>query len=289
MRRALVTGATGFIGGHLVGALARSGWEVHALARGRSPPAPAQVHGIDGSQQRLTDVLGKVRPDAVFHLASLFLADHSPEQVNPLVDSNVVFPAQLVEAMIRTNCRRLVNTGTAWQFDATGARAPVNLYAATKQAFDALLPYYRSAHGLSVVSLRLYDTYGPGDPRRKLIGILLDAAESGEVLDMSPGEQVVDLTHVDDVVAAFVQAGDRLLTVEPPLDEEWFVSGERQTVRDLVDAVGRALGRPLPVRFGGRPYRPREVMMPVDPAGRSVPGWRRRRSIAEALLEMCTA
>lgn len=286
MPRALVTGATGFIGGNLVAALAAAGWEVDALARDAIPPPPARAHRLDGTQEGLTAIVDAVRPDVVFHLASLFLADHKPEQVEPLVASNIVFPAQLVEAMVRTGHRRLVSTGTAWQFDAHGAQAPVNLYAATKQAFDAILPYYQSAHALSVVSLRLFDTYGPGDLRRKLIRILLDAAMADETLDMSPGEQIVDLTHVDDVVDAFVMAGDRLLAAHTPLNESWFVSGERQTIRALVDKVRNALRRPLHVNYGGRPYRPREVMTPVDPSGRTLPGWTNRRSLAEALPTM---
>ncbi|MFG6284368.1 NAD-dependent epimerase/dehydratase family protein [Sphingomonas sp. S6] len=286
MPRALVTGATGFIGGHLVDVLARAGWEVHALARTTPPPHPAQIHWLDGSQQRLQAILSDVQPDVTFHLASLFLATHTPEQAEDLATANIVFPLQLVEAMVRTGCRRLVNTGTAWQFAETGAPLPVNLYAATKQAFDAILTYYQDAEALSVVSLRLFDTYGPGDPRRKLIRILLDAARSGEVLDMSPGEQIVDLTHVDDVVAAFMTAGQRLITTPDPLAEDWFVSGERQTLRGLVTKVEQALALSLNVNFGGRPYRDREVMVPTDPSKKILPDWRPQRSLAEALPAM---
>lgn len=283
---ALITGATGFIGGHLAVALVAEGWEVHAAVRTDAAIDGVQTHALDGTQARLTEILGDVRPDIVFHLASLFLADHTPEQIEPLLASNIVFPTQLVEAMVRTGCRRLVNTGTAWQYDEEGDLAPVNLYAATKTAFEAILPYYVDAHGLSVLSLRLFDTYGPGDPRRKLIRILIEATQSGAPLDMSPGEQIVDMTHVDDVASAFVTAGQRLMEASGQINEEWFVSGERQTVRELVAIVGQALEHPLTVNFGGRPYRSREVMRLIDPAGRLLPNWQRRRSLAEALRDM---
>ncbi|KTT98270.1 hypothetical protein NS355_09565 [Sphingomonas yabuuchiae] len=285
MPTALVTGATGFIGGHLVKALSSCGWDVHATIRDNTPPA-VTAHRLDGTQACLNDILATVRPDVVFHLASLFLADHRADQVEPLAAANIVFPMQLVEAMVQADCHKLVNTGTAWQFDSQGAVAPVNLYAATKQAFEAILPYYRDARGLSTISLRLFDTYGPSDPRRKLIRILLDAATIGERLDMSPGEQIVDLTHIDDVVSAFLGAGQRLLDSNEPLDEEFFVSGERQSVKALVEIVGEALRKPISVHFGGRPYRPREVMLPVEPGQRIMPGWQRRRSLVEALPAM---
>jgi nucleoside-diphosphate-sugar epimerase len=223
----------------------------------------------------------------VFHLASLYLADHRPEQVDALVDSNVRFPAQLAEAMSAAGATRLVNTGTAWQHYRTEGYNPVNLYAATKQACIDLLQYYHDARGLSVITLKLFDTYGPGDKRRKLVQLLIDAALSGEALDMSPGEQVVDLTHIDDVVEAFLIAGDTLLRAEAPLNADHLLSGERFTIRELAVAVSQALGRNVDARFGERPYRSREVMIPVvpDPASLLLP-WRRTRDVRSTLAEL---
>lgn len=286
MPRALITGATGFIGGHLAIALTADGWEVHATIRGSTPIDSVHTHGLDGTPVRLAEILDAVQPDVVFHLASLYIANHTPELIEPLIGSNILFPTQLVEAMVRTGCLRLVNTGTAWQYNEDGVPAPANLYAATKESFEAILPFFADAYGLSVLSLRLFDTYGPGDPRRKLIRILIEAAQTGAILDMSPGEQIVDMTHVNDVASAFVVAGRLLLEADDQLNEGWFVSGERQSVRELVAIVSQALERPLAVNFGGRPYRPREVMRPIDPGGRLLPTWQRQLSLIEALPSM---
>ena len=129
----------------------------------------------------------------------------------PLVDSNVLVGTQVAEAMLRAGCRGIVNTGTSWQRDARGAYDPVCLYAATKQAFEDVLTYYVSAEGFAATTLRLYDTYGPDDPRPKLVNALAGALRSGTPLSLSPGEQLLDLVHIDDVTAAFAAAGRRLL------------------------------------------------------------------------------
>jgi nucleoside-diphosphate-sugar epimerase len=149
----------------------------------------------------------------------------------------------------------------------------VNLYAATKQACEDILAYYHDAQGLSCLTLKLYDTYGPGDQRRKLINLLLDAARTGEPLALSPGEQEVELTHLDDVTAAFARAADLLLHSEAPLLAAYLVPGTRLTVRELVAQVIQATGRPIDAEWGGRPYRPREVMVPVASADRCLPNW----------------
>jgi nucleoside-diphosphate-sugar epimerase len=290
-RSALVTGVTGFIGGKLAERLLRDGWTVHALLRESSSdeelPAGLELHRHDGTFEGLARIVRTAAPDVVFHLASLYLADHRPDEVDALIASNVLFPVQLVEAMTVAGAARLVNTGTAWQHFGTDGYNPVNLYAATKQAFMDVLLYYHDARGLSVVTLKLFDTYGPGDKRRKLVQLLIDAALSGEALDMSPGEQVVDLTHIDDVVEAFMIAGDSVLRAEVPLNADHLLSGERFTVRELALAVSQTLGRSVHARFGERPYRSREVMIPVvpDPASLLLP-WRRTRDVRSTLAEL---
>jgi nucleoside-diphosphate-sugar epimerase len=290
-RSALITGASGFIGHRLSRRLLDDGWTVHALLRGDRPKdLPGLIaHPYSGATNEVAQAVASARPDVAFHLASLYLADHQPDQLIDLVASNVLLTAQLAEALSVDGGGRLLNTGTGWQHHHGASYLPVNLYAATKQAAIDLLRYYGDARGLSVLTLKLFDTYGLGDTRRKLVQLLADAALDDEALAMSPGEQTVDMTHVDDVVDAFVVAADRLLAADTPLNEVWFVGGERMTVRELAARVAIGIGRPVQATFGGRSYRPREVMMPVDPAGASLPGWQRRRTIETFLSEVLAA
>lgn len=291
MPRALITGITGFIGGHLARRLLRNGWVVDALVRATSDIASLPVadavtlHRIcDG--QSLGSILSLAQPDVVFHLASLYLADHRADQVEELVRSNVLFPAMLAEAMISAGVTRLVNTGTAWQQFRSNTYLPVNLYAGTKQAAEDILLYYNDARSLSTVTLRLFDTYGQGDKRRKLIQILIEAVLTGETVQMSPGEQIIDLTHVDDIVDGFLLAADRMLAAPEPLRETYLLSGERYSIRGLAHLVGRVLGQMPNAQFGGRPYRVREVMHPVDVAPVNIlPGWRPHKTLIDYIAE----
>jgi nucleoside-diphosphate-sugar epimerase len=205
-RRILVTGATGFVGTHLTRRFADDGWDVSALVRPQSDvdrlDPRVTAYAPYGDTATLVSAIVDARPDVVIHLASLFIAEHAPDQVGPLVESNVLFGAQLLEAMDAAGVDALVNTGTSWQYFDGVDYDPVCLYAATKQAFEDIALFYVSARGLRMQTLRLYDTYGPDDPRPKLFHALRAAAETGVTLRMSPGEQIVDMLHVDDVVAA---------------------------------------------------------------------------------------
>lgn len=288
MSTALVTGASGFIGGHLVRRLLADGWQVHVVLRPDSvPPADGagalHVHRHDGSTEDLIRILRAVAPDTVFHLASLFLAQHTPADVEPLVRANVLFSTQLAEAMAQAGVRHLVNTGTSWQHYEDRPYSPVCLYAALKQAFDAVLRFYAEALDMRVITLKLFDTYGPGDLRPKLLHLFKRIGASGETLAMSPGQQRVDLVHIDDVIDAFVLAAGRLASGAVAGIEEYAVSsGAPLPLRELARVYEQASGQALNIDWGGRPYRPREVMEPWH-SYRLLPGWHPRVGLADGI------
>jgi nucleoside-diphosphate-sugar epimerase len=292
-KRALVTGGSGFVGSRLVRRLLSDGWLVHAVVRpGRVVDAPSGAEGRlfthvhDGTTESLEALLAEARPDVVFHLASLFLAQHEAADVAPLVLSNVLFGTQLAEAMARTGACRLVNAGTSWQHFGNADYDPVCLYAATKQAFEDILAHYVSSCGLRVVTLKLFDTYGPEDPRPKLFTLLGKVAASQQPLAMSPGDQMIDLVYIDDVVDAFLAAAGRLEGGSVANHERYAVSSGRPIrLRDLVALYGRVAGVPMPIEWGKRPYRPREVMTTWD-RGNPPPGWAPKVGLEDGIARM---
>jgi nucleoside-diphosphate-sugar epimerase len=234
----------------------------------------------------MREIVRQAKPDVVFHLASHFVSDHQTYEVQRLIESNVLFGTQLVEAMTLEGQCNLVNTGTSWQHYGGKDYCPANLYAATKQAFEDILEFYVEVRELRVISLKMFDTYGPGDSRNKLVNALLAAAKTGEKLLMSPGEQSIDLVHVDDVVQAFIRSAELLRSGSCIGHQRFGVSsGAPITVRTLVSECQRVLGIAIPVRWSGRPYRRREVMKPWSPQS-VLPGWRPRISLAEGLATL---
>lgn len=291
--RALVTGAGGYVGRHLTRRLLAEGWKVEIVVRsGSTRPLPpdwanaVRIHRDDGAVATLTAALDAAKPDVVFHLASLFIAEHQPDQVAPLVESNVGFGSRLLEAMAATGATRLVNTGTAWQhFDGDGYN-PSSLYAATKEAFEAILRFYTEARGVKAITLKLFDTYGPDDERPKLIPALLKAARAGTSLSMTPGENRIDFVHIDDVASAFVMAAHRLLEGKVAGSETYAVRSNRAvSLRELVALVEQATGKTLATQWGGRPYRAREIMAPWA-GGELLPGWQATIPLEQGLADL---
>lgn len=294
-RVALVTGATGFIGSHIARRLVRDGWQVHILTRAGSRLLNAlefsqiinQVH--DGSTEGMVRCVAQSNPDVVFHLASHVQSSHTVKDVDPLIASNILFGNQLLEAMRVNEIKKIINTGTFWQNYNKEAYNPVCLYAATKQAFEAILEYYVQACGIKAITLKLFDSYGHDDPRPKLFHLLSKSAISGEPLDMSPGGQLIDIVHIDDVTEAYVIAAERLLDGEVSMHEYYEVSsGHQMPLKELVDKYAEFSGQNIQVNWGAKLYREREVMVPLN-MGIALPGWRAKVDLQSGLRPIMNA
>ena len=282
--KVLITGITGFIGEHLALRLLQEQWEVQAIVRpsSRLDDLPVilqqKVHFyVHDTKHDLVNILREARPDLVIHLASVFLSKHKYEDIDAMLESNVIFGTKLLDAMVQQKVYRFINTGTAWQHYENQPYSPVNLYAASKQAFEMLLQYYQETAPLRSITLKLFDTYGDGDKRKKLLALLAELAKTGKTLAMSPGEQKIDLVHVDDVVEAFWLAANYLLEGRNEYCGTYAVtSGTAISLKELVARYEKLIGKPLSIEWGGRPYREREVMEPWT-QGNVLPGWDRKR------------
>ena len=288
-RSVFLTGATGFIGRNLAAALVPQ--QVHVLSRsGSNVGSLAGIDGIhfhnyDGTTESLIRALDCAKPEIVYHLAAHFVAEHKTADIEPLISSNILLGAQLLEAMSMTGVHRLINTGTSWQHYQNQEHRSVCLYAATKQAFEGLIDFYTDARGLIAITLQLFDTYGPSDPRPKLFNLLLNA-DISKPLQFSEGKQLLDLVYIDDVIRAFVIAEERVIQQTSPSHDRFAVSsGAPRPLREIVETFLAITRSGLRIEWGKRPYRAREVMQPWTPYT-SVPGWSPRVEMQEGFTSL---
>jgi CDP-paratose synthetase len=273
----LVTGGTGFIGVNLIRKLQNNNHEVFLLVRpnsNRSNIAIKHIFEFQDNLYQLTNYLVENNIDGIIHLASLYLAQHTPEDIKELVLSNIYLGTALLEASKYSKVKWFINTGTFWQNYISDSKeyCPVNLYAASKQAFIDLSKFYTETSNIQFVTLKLCDTFGPKDSRPKILNLFKRISESQEILAMSSGEQLLDILYIDDVVAGFICLVNNIKE-GILLDSEYVLCAKkRYTLKELADVYSRVSGKKLNIEWGGRPYRDREVMQPWN-NGILLPGW----------------
>lgn len=291
MKRVLITGITGYIGSNLARHLL-SEFEIYGLVREPvnleyiEDIAP-QIHFLfyDGGYPSMAAALEESRPDLVYHLAAYYNGSRGAEQTPKLISSNVTLGAYLLEAMSACGSPALVFATTYMTHYRGEIYCPVNLYAATKQAFSDLLAYYTDSGLLRAATLVISDTYGPGDHRPKVLNIVKKAARTGERMLFSPGNIPYDVVYIDDVVSAFRLTGERLLQEEFQNDVFQIIPESPLSLRETVEMMLKVNHLTLNAGWGERPAADREMseLVRLYP---TPPGWKPRISLAEGLKNL---
>ena len=298
--KVVLTGITGFIGSNLAEKLIAEKNEVHAIVRATSKVSElseslqknVKFHVYD-ENHTIMDLMTKLsqnsKPDVVYHLASLYLPNHKYEDIKELIESNVNFGTKILDAMKENGITNFVNTGTFAQHYEDRNYSPVNLYSATKQCFEDILKLYVEMHDIKSISLHLFDTYGPNDKRPKIFNLFKKIGDSGETLKMSPGEQLINIVYIDDIVDAFILAGKYLAEGRYDLCGTYGVSsGNPIRLRDLAKIFENVSGKKLSIEWGGRPYRDREIMIPWT-SYKLLPNWKPKVSLEEGIKKFMSA
>jgi nucleoside-diphosphate-sugar epimerase len=262
-RRVLVTGATGFIGSHLVFSLMEKGYAVGILVR-----ASSNLQKFKSIQNSITvleaDTYAVINsgiksfiPDVVLHAAAM-VNQQAPEQIVDLINANITLGTHVLEAMKENGVLNFINIGTRWQHIGNKRYCPANLYAATKEAFKDILIYYEKK-GIRHKTIELCDTFGAGDTRKKILDLLIAACQKHEPVDLSPGEQTLDLSYVDDI-CRFILTG---IQSEKFFDYKTVsLSSTVIKLRDLGEMIEKEFKARELFNWGGKSYRENEVMEP---------------------------
>ena len=287
----LLTGITGFLGRHLAKRLIKNGHRVYAIIRKPGVKNKLKLDRIGcfvdtGSDEKLLKFFQEHRFNGVIHLASRFIIEHKMEDIRDLVNSNILFAARILESSVKSHVSWFINTGTCWQHYQNKKYSPVNLYAASKQAFEVIAQYYIETFDINFVTLKLNDTYGPQDTRPKIFNIWNNISNTDELLLMSPGEQLIDLTYIDDVVDAYIMTVALLKKDTSRLfrgKEFAVLSGNPLPLKELAKVFSKITGKKLNIKWGGKSYRKREVMVPWNKAEK-VPGWKPKVALEEGIF-----
>lgn len=279
----LVTGGSGFIGSYLARHLLNQGYEVHLLLRkGAILKYFAQdlVNAVRWDILDVTDIIHAVRAsycNTIFHCAANMENEEDEFSVQRLIEGNFSFGVHLVHAAANVGCKYFINTGTYWQYDQTSLTHPNTLYAALKQSFQTVLSYYCSQSMLLAANLVLHNVYGDHDERKKILNLFLYAACCKQILNLSPGKQILNFVHITDVLKAYELVWNNLK--RPKLNEvsTYHVHHEQYNLIEIAKLF-EDFGMKIHCNWSILPYPKNQIMIPY--CGPIVPGWQPEEKLA---------
>lgn len=289
----LVTGATGFIGPHLVRRLVTASARVTCLilneAKQRTLPTDVTARIADlRDAGAVAAIVRDVRPALVFHLAAVGVTDFGVDPV-AAVQVNLAGTLNLLTALKGSGYRRFLFVGTGHEygdnpspFHERQSPAPANVYAASKSAAWLFCQMYHRTQGWPVVGVRPFGAYGSGQRPPAFLPALIQAALLGQDFPMTGGEQTRDLVYVEDVVEGMIRAA-----TAAGVEGQTFnlSSGHGVSLAELARRVVALMGDPIRLGLGALPYRPGQIwrMVGDNTRAREMLGWQPTVSLDEGL------
>ena len=284
----LLTGATGFLGSHVLPALISQGNRVFVLVRSGSDVSriascvdTAVLIEIDSAP--LQRIMADNSIDTVVHLACD--QGRGTDDIDALLAVNVTLGIRLLQAARRCGVQHFLNADTLLD-------AGVNAYALSKKQFAAWLPHFSDAMAIS--NLRLGNIYGPREPASGFLSWLLkEFARGAERVELTRGEQLRDFVHAADVSSAVLAVLEH--SSEPGLSQYDVGSGDLLSVQAFVEAAQAAYQKEVgemlsQLAFGALEYRPGEVMKPqFDTDALFALGWRPSLTLQDGLTDTVRA
>lgn len=289
-----MTGATGFVGSHLVKRFVERGNKVAILMRGASDPwrireVLPRVEAIFGDLSSIDSVghaIQRFAPDAIVHLA-WSAANTQRYTDNPAqVFCNVPGSLDLVHLATILECK-FVGMGTVLESGRYKVPhpedidpRPKSLYGASKHAVHILADHLCRVAGVDFAWVRLFWAYGPGDDPARMIPYLIRTLLRGEKPSLTRGEQRWDYLYIDDAVEGLI----RIIDSSTEFGAFNLGSGLSPTIARVAETIRDIIDLSLPLGLGDIPYSPNQIMhLQADVSRLRSLGWEPKISLVEGL------
>jgi nucleoside-diphosphate-sugar epimerase len=278
-----ILGALGFLGRNLAHSLAMQGHEVTGFVLNTPTVQPAGYLCVPLTSLSRRNISSSDRYDVVINLAA-----RRSTKSNPLTDSKVQeFTLDIPKDFIlraSDSGTLILNASTYIQnFEGQDGKT-VDSYGAAKQQLSQFLAQESETHGFRTLDLYLFTIYGQGDRQTHLVPSLISAARKGEGISLSPGNQLMNLIYIDDVVRNF---STMLGTKDDFSYRRHFMWSENYiSVRHLVETLEKIAGVKIDCLWGERPYMGHEMFEPWYIPMTQTPGFQARVTLEEGLREL---
>ena len=249
-KRVLITGASGFVGSHLLAHLSELGARVTGISRRPSPLKNIVVADVQEKSQ-LLKIFEKVQPDVCFHLASDALVEKGQKSPYETFRNNIVGSLNILDIARTTNVRRIVIASTVHVYgdaprpyhEHEPAR-PSRPYETSKTCVDLIAQSYADTYRLPVLIARFANIYGPGDANEtRIIPKTITSLLRGEKPTLWGGSATRDYLYIDDAIRAYDLLGslsDKKMQRNRVYN---FATGKLVTARQLIGMIIRIMGR----------------------------------------------
>ena len=206
--------------------------------------------------EKIIREIRKIQPNIIINCAANQNLNNSKKNLIDLINSNLYSNVMFLNEAIRNKkFMGYITFGTKWELGDTKLSKPLNFYAATKQANDSFFKYF-SNKKISIISLKIFDTYGPNDKRKKFLNDLLKSYKNNKPLKITQGKQFLDYVHVNDICFLVNKIINDIKSKKLKGYNSFTVSSTKPIrLINLVKKLNKILNKNLKIAVGKKKYR----------------------------------
>ena len=255
-KKILITGATGFLGSHLLPTLIKKGYDIIILKRSFSntwciQDVLHQIRSYDIDKIDIKKVFDENEIGGIIHLATDYGRKNDNDIIR-MIETNIELPTKLLDLGIKYGVNYFINTHTS-------ADNKYNLYSATKSAFTEIARYFIANYQVKFINMRLEYMYGEKDDYTKFAPFVIKSILEGKEISATKGEQRRDFIYVHDVVDAYLKVLDNLGNLNDNFIEYEIGTGKSVTLRDFVSKIEEEINKKANIKWGAIPYKKNEI------------------------------
>lgn len=282
----LLTGATGFLGSHLLKVLIKNRFKPIILKRSfsdtwRIKDLLGNLVFYDIDKSDLNEIFRNNKIDIVIHTATLY--GRKKERISDIADTNLMLPLRLLELSIEFGGMAFINTDTFFRTD-TSLPDNLNYYVLSKKQFLEYAKGICEENNFRFVNFQLAHVYGPEDNPGKFIPYVIKKMLKSEKIDLTKGEQKRDFIYVEDVANAYLCVMNNLGMIKEKYSAFEIGSGVSASIKEIVLLIKSLCESDSELEFGALPYRENEIMdVKTDISCLRKVGWNVSHNLEEGL------
>lgn len=257
-KKILITGATGFLGSHLLPALIEKGYNIVILKRSfsniwRIQNVLSQIKSYDIDKVSIKKIFDENKIGGIIHLATDY-GRKNDNNIIQMIRANIELPAHLLDLGIKNKIIFFINTHTFWN-------SKYSLYSAMKNSFIEIAKYFSANFNVKFINMKIEHMYGEKDEYSKFIPFVIKNILEDKKIKVTKGEQKRDFIYVNDVADAYLKVLNNLGNLNNNFIEFEIGTGESISLRDLLSKIEEVINKKANknIKWGAIPYKKNEI------------------------------
>ena len=234
---------------------------------------------------KVSDEIKRKKPEVIINCSAYQNLSYSHKNIKKLLKSNLYSNIFFLDQATKNkNFKAYISFGTKWELG-NSKKEPLNFYAATKQANESFFKFFSNKR-ISIISLKIFDTYGKNDLRKKFLNDLLRCYKRNRVLNITHGKQYLDYVNIDDICTLIDLILNNLKQKKNIGFKTYTVSSKKPIkLLNLVNNLKKILDKKLMVNVGNIKYRSNESLKPIKDFS-NYPGWKIQNNLMKDLKKI---